>query len=304
MHGHVEVALRLIDAMGDLSSESKAVMSAAAHGQPELLDVLLERGAPLGPHAGHTLRVAARAGHFACVQRLLAAGVDPRAHPDYAFDLFGEAVDEPFLPRQAALEAGHTHVAALLDGEAVDRSLRRTPGGEEGVTRSGPGRLASALRGGREDASEPPPREGAERTRAIERVLELIRAGRTGRAGCARSGRPAAPRAGGRRRAHGGGGALLVAAARPDAPAADGDTALIAAARWGHGPVVARLLAAGAAVDARNAARHTALMAAAERGDLECVRRFWRRGRIPACACVASPRAASRAESTAAPSGT
>ena len=75
--------------------------------------------------------------------------------------------------------------------------------------------------------------------------------------------------------------ALLVAGARPDAPAADGDTALIAAARWGHGPVVARLLAAGAAVDARNDARHTALMAAAERGALECVGRLLEAGSDP-----------------------
>lgn len=120
MHGHLAVVLRLMDAIGDLSGESKAVMQAAAHGDAGCLDVLLERGASLGEHAGHVLRLAARRGHFACVKRLLAAGVDPRAHPDYALDFFGEPVEAPYLPRQAALDQGHVQVAALLDGKLVE----------------------------------------------------------------------------------------------------------------------------------------------------------------------------------------
>src|SRR5262249_55814241 len=77
-HGHAVVVRRLVGAIGDLAGETKAVAQAAAHGRLECLELLLGAGAPLGEHAGHTLRVAARGGHLGCVRRLLSAGVDPR----------------------------------------------------------------------------------------------------------------------------------------------------------------------------------------------------------------------------------
>jgi uncharacterized protein len=50
MHGHLDVVRRLAEAIGDLSGETRAVAHAAARGQLACLDVLLERGAPLGDH--------------------------------------------------------------------------------------------------------------------------------------------------------------------------------------------------------------------------------------------------------------
>jgi ankyrin repeat protein len=281
MHGHSEVVRRLTEAIGDLSGETKAAAHAAMRGRLDTLEFLLERGAPLGEHAGHVLRVAARAGRFACVKRLLAEGIDPRSHPDYERDLFGEPVDEPYLPRQAALDNGHPLVAALLDGLEVDEALARQ---EEAKREEGPSalaQLATALGGSRKSAKEEPPAlEGRERADAVAQVLALLHtcggplAGGRAR-GCpalvaaAEAGEPAIVEA------------LLAAGADPKAAADDGDTALIAAARWGHLDVMIRLLAREMDLDARNAERMTALMAAAARGDLGCVRLLLEAGADP-----------------------
>ena len=273
MHGHLDVVRRLLDAIGDLGGESKAAAHAAAHGQAECLDVLLAGGAPLGEHAGHVLRLAARGGHFACVKRLLAAGIDPRAHPDYALDLFGEPADAPYLPRQAALDEGHAHVAALLDGAPVDEGVAARLERKKESPGAALARLAAALREDRGKKEEAPPLEGEVRRRGVADVVARIRAGAVA-ADPDRAGpgdRPLlvlAAEAGEAEVVD----ALLAAGASPGAAAADGDTALIAAARWGHRAVVARLLAAGADTEARNAEKMTALMAAAGRGDLESVR--------------------------------
>jgi ankyrin repeat protein len=53
---------------------------------------------------------------------------------------------------------------------------------------------------------------------------------------------------------------------------ADGNTALIEAARFGHDDVVAALLIARADVSAKNKQGKTALMLASEGGHDECVR--------------------------------
>jgi len=282
MHGHLDVALRLMDAIDDLSGESKAVTQAAARGEAGFLDILLERGASLGEHAGHVLRLAARGGHFACVKRLLAAGVDPETHPDYALDLFGQPAEAPYLPRQAALDQGHVHVAALLSGVAVDESAAAGVEAKKESPVAALAQLAAALRGGREEKAEVPPLEGDARRQAVGRVRERLRAGALAGEADRKGpgGRPLlvlAADAGEAEIVD----ALLAAGARPSVAADDGDTALIAAARWGHRAVVARLLAAGADVETRNGDRLTALMAAAGRGDLECVRLLLAAGADP-----------------------
>jgi serine/threonine-protein phosphatase 6 regulatory ankyrin repeat subunit B len=282
MHGHLEIVQRLAEAIGDLSGETKAAPHAATHGRLDTLEFLLDRGAPLGAHAGHVLRAAAWGGRFACVKRLLAEGIDPRHHPDYDRDLFGEPVDEPYLPRQAALDNGHTLVAELLDGLDVDEALARQQEAQRRDSPSALARLAKALGGsGKSRTEEPPALEGAERAEVVLKVLALVRGDPGGSlAGIRAGGRPALVAA-----AEGGHAAivdaLLEAGADPKAAADDGDTALIAAARWGHQDLVTRLLAQGADLEARNAERMTALMAAAARGDLACVRILLEAGADP-----------------------
>jgi len=282
MHGHEDVVRLLLDAIGALDRETGAVAHAATHGQAACLELLLERGAPLGEHAGQTLRAAAFAGRFACVERLLAAGVDPRHHPDYARDLFGEPSDRPVLPRDAALEGGHAEVAALLDGGPVEAARARAREARA-AAREGQGLRAvpEAFRPAGRPA-EPVPLEGDARDAEAAALAARIDAGelaghleeRTPR------GRPLLVEAAEAGLA-GVVDALLRAGAAPDAVGEDGQPALYAAARFGHPGVVERLLAAGAPVDARTPTRHTPLMAAAERGDLESVRLLLAAGADP-----------------------
>ena len=282
MHGHFEVVRRLAEAIGDLSAETRAAPHAATHGRLDTLEFLLDRGAPLGANAGHVLRVAAWGGRFGCVKRLLAEGIDPRHHPDYDRDLFGEPVDEPYLPRQAALDNGHTAVAALLDGLAVNEAAARRQEAKREDSPAALARLAQALgRSGEARESEPPALEGAEREQAAAKALAILRdVSGEALAGLRAGGRPLLVAA-----AEGGHAtivdALLGAGADPGAVADDGDTALIAASRWGHLDVVSRLLARGVDVEARNGERMTALMAAAGRGDLACVRVLLEAGADP-----------------------
>jgi ankyrin repeat protein len=278
MHGHVAVVRRLIQAIADLSGETKAAAHAAAHGQAACLRLLLDAGAPLGAHAGQTLRVAAWQGRFACVRMLVEAGVDPREHPDYQRDLFGEPVDKPYRPRDAAVENGHTLIATYLDGKPVGDALAASAESEAEARGAGLVEGLEAVAGAisgtrRAKRKESAPLQGEARADAAARALELVRSGALG-------GRIDEPGPAGwppLAMAAAAGhldivGALLEAGASPGAAGPEGSTALIEAARYGHAAVVARLLRSGADANQRSQRKETPLMAAAGRGDLECVR--------------------------------
>lgn len=274
-HGHAEVVRRLIDAIGDLSTETRAVPRAAASGQAELLELLLAREAPLEPHAGHTLRMAAYGGRYRCVKVLLEAGVDPREHPDYHRDLLGEPCDPPYLPRQAALDNGHATVALLLDGRPMSPGKAAAVEAKVQRQRQKVQAALGALAGGERRSRETPPLEGEARLAAVRQLVSLVPS--LGATGHLEAALPEAAEAGHRDLVS----ALLAAGASPDAREPGGATALHLACTWGHEDVVARLLAAGASVDVRDGERRTPLMLAAERGSVPCVRRLMDAGADP-----------------------
>jgi ankyrin repeat protein len=248
--GHTAVVARLLDAIPHLARETQAVRQAAASGDADTLRILLARGASLGAHAGQILRLAAWQGRFRCVKRLLAAGVDPRRHPDYDCDLVGEPIDAPYRPRDAALDNGHRFVAALLDGEPVDEAAaveaesRLAPPGET------PRRVSTVFQNlGRVRKKEALPLEGPARRDGVARALDWIQGGAAGE--------------------------------RIDELALGGESLLIMAARGGHRTIVGALLDAGADPNVRAADGGTALIAACARGDLEMVRRLLAAGADP-----------------------
>jgi ankyrin repeat protein len=248
--------------------------SAARHGHPALVRLLLDAGVPAtSVDALRALVYATAAHHLECIRILVEAGVpvdsDNEAHSALA----------------TAREAEQSDLTAYLTG-AIDYAtlVARTPV-EEPAPDS-----ASALNDLFDQLGlighpwrKPRLRKEADRLQAEERACELVRSpdlqnhlDEPGRFGC-----PAlvlAADQGLARLVD----ALLEAGADPDAVSdTRGASALQEAAGQGDQTIVDRLLAAGAALDRADARGETALFQASRRGDLELVRHLLARGADP-----------------------
>lgn len=105
--GHVELSRWLIEQGAPLPERSPLIHAAAGSGRPELVTMLLEKGATanIGGFKGLTpLHVAARSGHLEVAKLLLDAGADP-TRADEAGRTAG----------LLARESGHHQVASLLE---------------------------------------------------------------------------------------------------------------------------------------------------------------------------------------------
>ena len=124
--GHVQIARKLLDKGAKVKVEPNALEYAVlGPGGVESLKLLIEYGLKIDPksdQAASALRKAAFKGKYSCAKFLVEAGVDPKKHPLYEVDLFGEKLAKPDLPADHAKRNGFKVLAAYLKGEKIDEA--------------------------------------------------------------------------------------------------------------------------------------------------------------------------------------
>jgi len=309
-NGHLAIVRRLFEVGVDFEKDGSPALAIAAYrNQVEAVKLLLEKGVRPEANNFHAVNEAARHASievlrlffgfgikpeqlgaalriaacsplaFKAVKFLVEAGVDPRNHPDYAFDFNGVKKDKPLLPADAAAQHGKTEIADYLNGKPIDEQalLDREETLRKSWDTSGMGEMLL------EDAKQKTAHllRGAARVEGIRRAIVLAH------------NQALKPRINDQGRGERGDtvlglasangdvemvAALLEAGANPTQHDKSGETPLYHAAANGHTHVVKVLLRAGAAP---NHTGCTALIEAADWDDPEMVKMLLDAGANP-----------------------